>query len=87
MGPFSGSQSLQPIRILPYLLKLITDEKRKNTNMKQRGRGPIILRKYMSKYGRIGVSYMDDLGRRLEALNMNNEFNLKRILFDVQLMK
>ena len=30
---------------------------------------------------------MDDHGRRLEALNMNNEFNLKRILYDVQLMK
>ena len=49
------------------------DEKLKNTyaryaenliSIKQRGRGPIILR----KYGRIGASYTDDLGRRLEAL-------------------
>ena len=37
-------------------------------NIKQRGRGPIILRKYIRKYGRIEASYTDDLGRRLEAL-------------------
>ena len=37
-------------------------------NIKQRGPGPIILRKYMRKYGRIAASYMDDLGCRLEAL-------------------
>ena len=39
-------------------------------NIKRRGRGcgPIILRKYVRKYGRIGASYTDDLGRRLEAL-------------------
>ena len=29
-------------------------------NIKQRGRGPIILRKYMKKYGRIEASYTDD---------------------------
>ena len=62
------------------ILKLIRDKKLKNTddshaqyakkliNMKQKGRGPIILRNYMRKYGRIGASYTDDLGRRLEAL-------------------
>ena len=58
------------------ILKLITDEKLKNAqavrrnliNIKQRGRGPIILRKYMRKYGRIGASYTDDLRCRLEAL-------------------
>ena len=37
-------------------------------NIKQRGRGPIILRKYRRKYGRIGASYTDNLRRRLEAL-------------------
>ena len=37
-------------------------------NIKQRERSPIILRKYMRKYGKIGASYTDDLGRRLEAL-------------------
>ena len=64
------------------ILKLIRDEKLKNTdgwraryaenwiNIKQRGRGPIILRKYMRKYGRIGASYTDDLRRRLEALEV-----------------
>ena len=32
------------------------------------GRGPIILRNYIRKYGRIEASYTDDLGRRLDAL-------------------
>ena len=39
-------------------------------NIKQSGPGPIILRKYMRKYGRIGASYTDDLGCRLEALHI-----------------
>ena len=39
-------------------------------NIKQRGRGSIILRKYMRKYGIIGASYTDDLCRRLEALHV-----------------
>ena len=36
-------------------------------NIKQRGHGPIILRKYVRKYERIGVSYTYDLGRRLDG--------------------
>ena len=37
-------------------------------NIKQRGRGPIILRKYVRKYGTIGANYTNDIRRRLEAL-------------------
>ena len=39
-------------------------------NIKQRGRGLIILRKYMRKYGRIRASFTDDLSRRLVALEV-----------------
>ena len=64
-------QSLQLIRILRSLLRIKAEKYRRLTrgvrenliNIKQRGRGPIFLRKYMRKYGRIGASYTDDIGR------------------------
>ena len=48
-------------------------------NIKQRGRGPIILWKHIKKYGRIGASYTDDLGRRLEALHCTTKIKLDRV--------
>ena len=66
--------------VFSRILKLITDEKLKNTddrraqyaeNLNTSNKGGVvrqILRKYVRKYGRIGAGYTDDLGRRLEAL-------------------
>ena len=40
-------------------------------NIKQKRRCPIIIRTYKRKYGRIGASYTENLGRRLEALRVD----------------